>query len=297
MSRPAFRRRTSRRHFLATSFTGISATAVAAGFGLVAEVGRSEEGRTADAATEIGKTPCLDYGRSFICHTSPKNSVRFWVESRTTIFDDENGTSTEFYQCGSCKSENTFAEQDLFHADNYDFLPIFGGAEAEDVLVFRRTAYLSDRYKTVAKSDDYWGKPILKLREGRNVRILGTWEEIAEATAEAVPLVSRTEISNPETKLRAVIECPIKTMNIHPGDRKYQVDTGPIAFPDLARRAEPLIDLLSLAFIAFNAPHFADFIVEQPTAVLEGEKEVCEIYHYSDPFSLPAKNVLLGLEG
>lgn len=223
------------------------------------------------------------------------NSVRFWVESRTTIIDDEAGTSTEFYQCGSCKSENTFAEKDLFHADNYDFLPIFGGTDGEDVLVFRRLAYLSDRYRTVARSEKYWGPPTLKLREGKNVRVLANWEELAAATADAIPIVSQTEIANPETKLRAIIECPIKTMNIRPGDRKYQVDTGPIAYPDLSRRAEPMIELFSLAFIAFNAPDFADFVVEQPTAVMEGEEEVCKIYHYSNPFSLPAKNVLLAL--
>ena len=47
--------------------------------------------------------------------------------------------------------------------------------------------------------------------------------------------------------------------------------------------------------------------MEQPTAVVEeGEKggqdkqeeqgeEKCRIYHFSSPFSMPAKNVLLGL--
>ena len=41
-----------------------------------------------------GSAPsCLDYGLSFICHTSPKNSARFWVESRTTVIDDESGAA------------------------------------------------------------------------------------------------------------------------------------------------------------------------------------------------------------
>jgi len=30
----------------------------------------------------------------------------------------------DYYQCASCKSENTFAERDLFQKDNYDFLPV-----------------------------------------------------------------------------------------------------------------------------------------------------------------------------
>ena len=274
--------RPSRRRFLAAS----AATLSAAGLALTPSRGTAQ-----DAAPR-----CLDYGRSFICHTSPKNSVRFWVESKTTVIDDENGTATEFYQCGSCKSENTFAKEDLFQQDNYDFLPILGGPDLDDILVFRRRARLTDTYRTVAKCEGYWGKPILKLRYGKSVQVLNTWEKIAAATAEAIPIVSRTEIANPDTKLRAIIECPVKTMNIRPEDKMYQVDTGPIAYPNLSERRDPLIDLLSLAFIAFNAPDFADFVVEQPTPVTEGEEEECKIYHYSKPFSTPAKNVLLAVD-
>ena len=279
--------RTSRRCFLTTSVS-----AAAAGLVSVPDSSRGQD--AADEKPSNAAPKCLDYGRSFICNTSPKNSVRFWVESRTTVIDDASGTATEFYQCGSCKSEHTFAEKDLFQADNYDFLPIFGGKEVEDLLVFRRPVRISEKYRTVVKSENYWGKPVLKLRPGKIVRELKTWEEIAAATAEAIPLVSQTEIFNPETKLRAIIECPIKTMNIHPADRKYQVDTGPVAFPDLSQKADPLIAIFRLAFIAFNAPHFADFVVEQPTPVTEGEP--VEVYHYSNPFSIPAKNKLLAVE-
>ena len=90
------------------------------------------------------KIQCLDYGRSFLCGTVPMNNVRFWVESRTTIFDDKARTATVFYQCASCKSENTFGEKDLFLSDNYDFLPIFGGGHW---LIFRRPARISPNYR------------------------------------------------------------------------------------------------------------------------------------------------------
>ena len=84
-------------------------------------------------------------------------------------------------------------------------------------------------------------------------------------------------------------------MNIGIDKRMYQVDTGPIAFPDLTKRYDPQIDCLQLAFIAFNAPHFADFVVEQPTPVIEDGQEKCKIYHYSSPFSMAAKNVVLAV--
>jgi hypothetical protein len=234
---------------------------------------------------------CLDYGRSFICNTAKFNSVRFWVESRTVLIDGD--TRTEFYQCGSCKSENTFGEKNLFYADNYDFLPILGDGHW---LVFRRTARLNPNYRGIKKVEEVWGPPILKLREARKVTLLDTWEKIRDLAAAAVPIVSRTELTDDTTGLKAIIEAPVKTLNISIDKSMYQVDTGPLAYPDLSQRFEPRIDCLKLAFVAFNAPHFADFIVEQPTAVVEDEVEKCQIHHYSKPCSKPAKNSLLAVE-
>lgn len=234
---------------------------------------------------------CLDYRRSFICGTSDLNSVRFWIESRTTIVDSTTGDSAVFYQCASCKSENTFGETDLFLADNYDFLPILGDGHW---LIFRRHARLNpDRYREIIDSPNAWGEPNILAHDGVNVQVLDTWEKIRIATAQGKPLVSQTQLVNQDTSLKAVIECPVKTMNISLEKHMYQVDTGPIAFPDLTRKCVPLIDCLSLAFVAFNQDHFADFVIEQPTPVMQNEEEVCRVGHYSNPISLPATNTLL----
>jgi hypothetical protein len=280
---------TSRRSFIARSVAAACAVTTAPQTCLAANQQQSNN------QDETRPTGCLDYGLSFVCNPSPQNAVRFWIESRTTVIDERTGVSTEFYQCASCKSEHTFAEKDLFQEDNYDFLPIFGGPDAEDLLIFRRPARLSDRYRQVVKSEQVWGRPILKLREGQRVKLLDTWEQIRDATAAGVPIVSQTEIRNADTELRAVIECPVKTMNVSLQRKMYQVDTGPIAFPDLSRRSDLLIDMLSLAFVAFNAPHFADFVIEQPTPVIEEDKALCQIHHYSNPISLPAQNTLLAV--
>lgn len=283
---------TTRRSFLTRGLASTCAVAATTG---TSGICRAERRREGEAPAEGAGPRPLDYGLSFLCNPSPANAVRFWIESRTTVVDDSTGQRVEFYQCASCKSEHTFAEKDLFQADNYDFLPIFGGEEAGDLLIFRRPVRLSERYREVTRSEDVWGKPILKLREGHPVQVLDTWEAIRDATAAAVPIVTQTEIANAETGLRAIIECPVKTMNVSLERRMYQVDTGPVAFPDLSRRFDPWIDCLHLAFVAFNAPHFADFVIEQPTPVIEDEKEVCRVYHYSSPISLTAKNTVLAV--
>lgn len=238
----------------------------------------------AEQSNEIG---CLDYGLSFICNKASFNAVRFWVESRTTLIDAETGTSQVFYQCGACKSEHTFAEEGLFIEDNYDFLPVLGG---RDWLLFRRPCRISDTYRQV--KTDVWGEPVLKLRYGKGVTELRSFEDIRDATAAGRPIVAQTEVRDETTKLSAVIEYPVKTMNISLDNSVYQVDTGPIAYPDLSQRFERAIESLSLAFVAFNVPHFADFIIEQPTPVVQDEQEIAQVYHYSKPFSLPALNRL-----
>jgi hypothetical protein len=228
----------------------------------------------------------LDYGRSFVCNTAKFNAVRMWIESRTIVFDDQARTRSEYYQCGSCKSENTFHERGLFQKVNYDFLPIFGAGNA---LVFRRYAEVNARYRQIRPYAGFWGEPNFRLKRPVAARPLVTWEEIRDATAEGTPLVARTEIADPKSGLRAILEYPVKTMNVDLNHRKYQVDTGPVALPDLAKRYQPQIESLSLAYVAFNVPGFADFVIEQPMRVPAG-REAAEVYHYSGLRSVAAKN-------
>jgi hypothetical protein len=239
--------------------------------------------------TSIDIAP-LDYSRSFICHEASFNSVRFWVESRTRLLDGND--HIDFLQCASCKSEDTFAPENLFYEDNYDFLPIFGG---DDLVVFRRYSRLTERYKEVARVDEYWGTPIYKFDAASEYEELGDWDALYRTAMEGLPIVSQTSIRDEGTGLEAIIECPVKTLNLGPGEKVYQVDTGPVAFPDLTRRHDPPIDSLSLAFIAFNSPTSVDFIVEQPTKVKGEDGKACWIYHYSNPFSLGATNRLLSI--
>lgn len=237
---------------------------------------------------------CIDYGKSFFCNTAEFNSVRMWIESRTTIIDTKSGKSTVYYQGASCKSENTFGEKDLFYADNYDFCPVFGEGK---VLVFRRhVTKRGDGYQSLKKMEEMWGgNPVIYAPEAEAVTELDTFEKIRDATAAGIPIVTKTEFENKRTGLRAIVEAPCKTMNVSHPKKMYQVDTGPLAFPDLSKKYDPQIKSLSLAFIAFNQPYFADFIIEAPTAIMDGKKEVGTVYHYSKILSIDAKNTILAL--
>ena len=99
----------------------------------------------------------LDYSKTYLLGTNPANEVRFWVESRTRVIDERSGKMEDFLQCASCKSEDTFAEQNLFLRDNYDFLPIFG---PEYGLIFRRNAWLNPNYRSCLRTVEMFGGPV-----------------------------------------------------------------------------------------------------------------------------------------
>jgi len=231
----------------------------------------------------------LDYRKSFLIGTDPKNEVRFWVESRTRIIDGETGRSEDYIQCGSCKGEDTFPKKDFFLKDNYDFLPVFG---PEHSIIFRRKAWLNPNYKTCRPIGDLFGGPKHYLIEAGTFHELKTNETIIQATHKFFPIVAQTEIWDDKTNLRAIIEYPIKTLNINIKKNVYQVDTGPVVFPDLSKRYDSYAEGLSLAFVIFNVSDFAEFIIEVPTVINDN----CKIYHYSQCLSVTARNRLYALK-
>ena len=234
----------------------------------------------------------LNYGRSFLIGTAPSNQVRLWIESRTRIIDENSGVEEDYLQAGSCKSEHTFAPKDLFVKDNYDFMPIFG---PERSVIFRRKAWLNPNYADYRPTSGMWGGPKYHLVEVESYEEVKSNQEVLEAAHSFEPIVGQTEIWNNKTKLRAIIEYPVKTLNNNIEDDIYQVDTGPVGLPDLSKTCDHHIERFSLAFVAFNVPEFADFVIESPTAIREDGaegKEICRVRHYSKIISLEARNRL-----
>ena len=135
----------------------------------------------------------------------------------------------------------------------------------------------------------------LCLREFKG-RVLGTPDEIFEALDAGKLMLGQTELRNPETGRTAVIEYPIKTINWHRDQKIWQVDTGPLLLPDLSVPAEEWSATIQLAYIVFNVPEWADFVVEQITPITEGEQEVAQVYHYSGIVHKDCRNVLIAMD-
>ncbi|MBM4001519.1 MAG: exo-alpha-sialidase [Planctomycetes bacterium] len=246
----------------------------------------------------------LDYGRSFINTRADFNSPRFWVESRCRVTDGSTGKYVEFFQCGLCKAEDTFAQRDLFLPDNYDFLPVFS---ADQGVIFRRKVRVAEPYRDVRPLDQWWGGAEFQLVEGKP-RLLRTSDEIYAAMRDGLPLVGQTEIRDPATGRTAVIEYPIKTINYERSRKDWQVDTGTVLLPDLNQPLERQANSIRLAHIAFRNPYWADFLVDGPTPVASSPNEPTPgapitspqsdvlTYHYSKSMHHSTRNALLALE-
>ena len=123
-----------------------------------------------------------------------------------------------------------------------------------------------------------WGDHSFKIKKAESFSLLNSNNRIISAVEKGQPIVGRIEIKNPSTKMKAIINFPVKTININERNRiAYQVDTGPVLFPDLSKKYERSIESFRLAFVAFSSPTSAEFIIEKEVPV--GEEYF--VHHYS----------------
>ncbi len=262
---------------------------------------------------------CLDYAHSYMWpYCRSRDAVRVAIDSRIILYDDAAGTPTEYFLGASCKSEDTYGvykdygengfkpgANTLFTDPNYDFTWIIEGNSA---VIFRRgldpKKYRDERaeYRDVrADTSADWGQPRFQLKFAEAAYPIPTdqFEPAAQATDAGHALVGQTEIADAGTGRRAMIEYPVKTMNLSRDgfpDSVWQIDTGPVGVPDLSRDYDPPISAFSLGFIAIisRLPGAADFVIEQPTS-LPPPNEGVQVLHYSGPFSRRATNRLAGI--
>ena len=267
---------------------------------------------------------CLDYGHSYLWpYDRQRDAVRVLIESRTLLSGGPHGTATAYYLGASCKGEDTYGvrkqyglagfragARTLFLDPNYDFTWIVGSNSA---VIFRRVlpepADAGDTHgrsrEVRADTSRTWGPLRLQLTPAAGVYEIpiDDFEAVAAATDAGHGIVAQTEITDTDTRMRAVMEYPVKTMNVsragYPtgGDGGvWQTDTGPIGLPDLSRRYDPPVAAFSLGFIAVvsRQPHAADFVLERRTPLPSPHNDM-EVLHFSAPFSRPATNRLFAI--
>ena len=218
----------------------------------------------------------------------PLNNARVQLESRLRITERATGRVHAFVLGASCKTERVGADVDLWLLPNADFLPIFSDTDFMHIKTFAQAGSVAQAYPPGSgEQSDRLRVPIettfdrvhLDLVE-HEAAVLAGPREIVEATLANQPLVVVVTIES--DRYTAVLEFPVKTMNANEREWVYQTDTGPVLFPDLKRPPDELLSGMELAFVALNAPDWADFIVRTRTRLAPD----IEVHHYATPVRL-----------
>jgi hypothetical protein len=233
-----------------------------------------------------------DFGRSFVTFITPgrENNARIQVEARCTITEIATGKTGDYYLVASCKGEDTYGTGILFLDPSYDFCGIFSAGEF--ILIRAGVPYRENN--TVGDIRDRFEGVRFDIAPAPG-EVLEHNPAIVQATLANRLLNGRCEIADEAGRYRAEIEFPIKTMNVNDIRNMYQVDTGPILLPDFASAQERMVERFQLAFVAYNRPDEAYFVIQEPVAVAPDRADSTRVSHYSRIVRLAANNAVIAL--
>ena len=237
----------------------------------------------------------IDYANSYMTWFGALNGSmsRILLDAMCTLIDDEKGTEDAYYLIAPCRSEHTHSDGQLLTMPNYDFRGIFG--EREYTLIRTHWVgnpdYLDDpgfdntggrTPVEVGLWKDRWDDVQLDIRTFEDVRELHTDDDVVEQTLRNVPLIGQTELRDETSGLRAVLEYPIKTMNVLKTPIRYQVDTGPLIVPDFSLTPEFQIERFDIAHVVYNQPDKGEFILRKPRDIARKDGSVWTVDDYSE---------------
>jgi hypothetical protein len=127
----------------------------------------------------------------------------------------------------------------------------------------------------------------LTLVRGRALRLKS---DVFRASDAGRRVVARTVYHR--AGFRILLEYPVLTLNTSDRHSFYQVDTGPVLYPEVTSRTKWAAQTFHLAFVAFNSPKWAEFIIQKPTPVGRG----LTVNHYSESAQLDCSNTLFATE-
>lgn len=225
------------------------------------------------------------------------NQVRIPLECRCEV-TEPGGATTEYILAASCKTERVGVDSDIFNQPNADFCVV---CSREDFMIVKRwqqvdiaidrqsTAMAAHVDRQVGRAADAWTSHLLGV-DMAEAEVLASNDRIIQAVQGRRPIVSRTEFDL-EDGCRFLVEYPVKTINVSDRHGNYQVDTGPVLFPDLSIGHDRMIGNLRLAYVAHHQRDWAEFIINVPTPVDDGTL----VHHYSKTVRVDATNTIIEL--
>jgi hypothetical protein len=187
-----------------------------------------------------------------------------------------------------CRHERMYQEEGIIKNPSGEYRVIYSRHRQFDICKLLVEEGERPKSTTTAR----FSSLVFAIRHYDEATPLETDAAVVAATQANLPIGARTELWAGARGLRAVLEYPIRTMNFHPERTRFQVDTGPLNFPDLAADDEHWIDRRAVAHAVYNPFDRCEFVCKRPTPLLHDSQEVARIFDYSDFWSLPARHTL-----
>jgi len=234
-----------------------------------------------------------DFGRSFITFVTPggRNNARIQVEARCAVVDRKTGQREDYYLVASCKGEDTYGKGPLFLEPSYDFCMIYSTRDFRIIRVHGNAQRDNETVDEIAKRFETAHFNIKLVA----AEVLADNKAVVAATLANRVLNGRVTFVDPSKRYEATIEFPIKTMNVNANTVMYQVDTGPILVPNWNAEKARWVERFDLAFVAYNKPDDAHFVIQTPTPVVDGDAKGPKVSHYSRTMRQDAKCCVVAL--
>jgi hypothetical protein len=218
------------------------------------------------------------------------NIARIQLDAACTLTDDRSGKSETYYLIAPCRAERMYLDTPLFQMPNYEFCGIWS---ADEFLIIR-TAWVSSRdNRQYGLGNQRWRETKLDVRTFADTWVLPDDDAVVSATLDNLPINARTEIYDADRGQRALLEYPVKTMNVMQGPSCFQVDTGPLILPDFGNIMTHPIECFELAHVVYHQRDTAEFILRKPVSPDANQGAVSANTDYSVVKILNARNELV----
>jgi len=248
----------------------------------------------------------LDYRNCYAINSAASdgeelNTCRTQILARCILTGTSDGQTEQFFLGKECIGEYMYQERGIAQVPTSEVCILFSDGDSSllkkfanhenDVVQFGE---MTVPRKGFDGSYANWTSLRFILKEAM-ARPLQTADEIVRATLAGDALVGRTTLEDPNGERRAVLEYPISYMNVHRPANRFQIDVGPILYPDFSAPAATLVERLQLAYVMYNDLDSVEFAVRVPTQVADDQSATT--LHYSQVVKTAARSTLFRIEG
>lgn len=241
-----------------------------------------------------------DFSRSHLRFTSNRigNTARLQLDALCYLTDVASNQTTRFALTAPCIAENMYQDKGLIQDPTCEFRMIASEVEYRMIKDYPTHDLDADMARAKDEKHQTFDGSRPQLTELRifvsesKATPVRNYEEFREAFLGNRSFVGTTEVPSPDGTFRARMEYPIKTSNILSAKNLWQVDAGPVAYPDFSRKVRLNVEWFARAYIVFNVFDWAEIIVHQAAPIKVAGKEVAVSTQYHAPFRVTAKSEL-----